>query len=109
MTHEPRAFVVTDPRTFDGNPYEVAGRACEQAKSLAAILAECVETALIMGRNAEMSRQEEATGDPSARGWEDSPAGRKFARAHADIKRIERDLGVLGTAMSYDPKHPPKA
>ncbi len=109
MTHEPRAFVVTDPRTFDGNPYEVAGRACAQAKAVAAILAECVETALIMGRNAEMSRREQASGDPGAKEWEDSPPGRKFARAHADVKRIERDLAVLGTAMSFDPKHPPKA
>lgn len=109
MTHEHQAFVVTDPRTFDGNPYEVAGRACAQAQAVAVILAQCVETALIMGRNSEMSRQEEATGDPSARDWEDSPAGRKFARIHADVKKAERDLAVLGTAMSYDPKHPPKA
>ena len=109
MTHEARHFVVTDPRNFDGNPYEVAFRACQQAKAVAQILAECVESAMIMGRNAEMSRREEATGDPSAREWEDSAYGRKFARMHADIKKSERDLATLGTAMGFDPKHPPKA
>ena len=109
MTHEPQKFVVTDPRTFDGNPYEVALRACKQASAVARILSQCIETATIMGRNAEMSRREESTGDPGAKEWEDSPYGRKFARTHHDAKQIEQSLEQLGTAVSFDPKHPPKA
>jgi hypothetical protein len=109
MTHEPQTFTVVDPRTFDGNPYEVAARAVQQAESVAHILAVCLETATIMGRNAEMSRQEHATGDPQAAAWEDSAYGRKFARAHADCKKIERELELLRQAVGYDPKNPPKA
>lgn len=109
MSHEPLHFVVTDPRGFDGNPFEVSARASKQAESVARILSQCVETALIMGRNADMSRREEATGDPEAKQWEDSVYGRKFARLHQQAKEIERELSKLGPAVSYDPKHPPKA
>jgi hypothetical protein len=108
MPHEPLRFVVTDPRTFDGTAYEVAARACKQAEAVARILSQCVETSMIMGRNADMSRREEATGDPQAKEWEDSVYGRKFARLHQQSKQIERELSTLGAAISFDPKHPPK-
>jgi hypothetical protein len=99
-THEPIAFAVADPRTFDGDPYEVAERACAQAAGLARILATCIQTANIMARNAQLEREE----NPDAQAWEDSPQHRKLAQAHIQAKEIERTLNVSAKAAGFDPR-----
>jgi hypothetical protein len=104
LTHDTQTFTVVDPRTFDGDEYEVAERACKQAQFVGKHLATCISTASIMGRNAQMSRDAHLEGEPQARAWEDSIYGRKFARAEADAQRIVRDLEQLATAMGFNPK-----
>lgn len=104
MTQTTQTFTVVDPRTFDGDPYEVAARACQQAEAIARFAAKAAEWASIMARNAELSRQEESGGTIDASTWEDSIHSRKFVTAHHDLKRIERDLGTLATAAGFNPK-----
>ena len=104
MTQEPKSFTVVDPRTFDGDPFEVGERACKQAEAVARVLAGVTETANIMARNAEMERKLYANEDADAAGWDESPYGRRFARAAAAVREVERELSVLGKAAGFNPK-----
>lgn len=102
--------VVTDPGTFDGDPFEVAERAARQAQGLARLLAQTIDRAATMGRNSFMERNLQGIGGkPRADEWEDSPQGRKYGSAHHAAKQLERDLEVLSAATGYNPKRPPKA
>lgn len=98
MTHQ--SFVVTDPRTFDGDTFEVAERAVRQAHALAGVLRKAVEDAEIMARNAEMDRQPE----PDAKAWPASPQGRQFANVKAAMEREEKRLALLVQAAGFNPK-----
>ena len=104
MTHNTQTFTLVDPRTFDGDPYEVAERACQQAEAIVRLASKAAEDAGVMARNAELSRQEDTGGAIDATAWEDSVHGRKFAGAHRDLKQVERSLGTLATAAGYNPK-----
>lgn len=104
MTHDTQTFTVVDPRTFDGDEYEVAERSCRQADALAVMLATSISTASLMARNSEMSRQEHLNGDPAAQAWEDGVYGRKFARMESDARKIHRELEQLASAMGFNPK-----
>lgn len=107
---EKTVFVVVDPRTFDGNPYDVASRACLQAQSVARVLAECIDSTAIVARNAQLERNlHETPKDARAGEWEDSPQSRQFNKLYAEAKKIEQQLDTLRKAASFDPKHPPKA
>lgn len=110
MPQADQHFSVTDPRRFDGDPYDVARRACEQAKAVARILAECVNSASVMARNAQLERNlyESKGEDAGAKDWEDSPQARSFGRLHKEIKGYERTLASLSAAASYNPRNPPK-
>jgi hypothetical protein len=110
MPHEVLTFSITDPRHFDGDPFEVAERACRQAEAVARVLATATQTATIMARNAELERNLMTTPeDARAEEWEDSLQARRLAQVHKASKQVERALGVLGKAAGYNPKRPAKA
>lgn len=103
-------FAVTDPRTFDGDPFEVAARACRQAEAVARILAQVAEGAELMARNAEMERNLIASGGEEAGAslWDGSPQARQFRKIIEEGREAEQRLKVLGKAAGFNPKRPPK-
>lgn len=109
MTHDTQTITVADPRRFDGNPYDVAFRACHQAAAIARILQTSIEDANVMARNAEMERNLIDSDDPRAADWDDGPQGQGFNQLSNEVGSIQRKLEALARAASYDPKHPPKA
>jgi hypothetical protein len=109
MPHDPKRFVVTDPRTFDGNPFEVANRAIAQISALVKIAAEAAADAEVMALNASMERDCQADKEPDAVGWPESPQGRRWAEIQTSLVEISKTLVFLGLAASYDPRHPPTA
>jgi len=106
MPETNKTFTVGDPRTFDGDPFDVAERACAQAAAIARILALCVESAGTMARNAEMSRQIEASGESRPQDWEDSAQSRKFSKLHKQAKEVEAGMEQLSAAAGFNPKKP---
>lgn len=104
-----QTFTVADPRTFDGDPYEVAFRACHQASAIAGILVKSIEDANVMARNAEMERNLIDSDDPKAGDWDQSPQGRRFEELSVQVDNVRLALEALAKASSYNPKKPPKA
>jgi hypothetical protein len=108
MPREPKRFVVADPATFDGNPYEVADRALAQAAAVADVLTDALESAYPMLRSAEFERQLHSVGECSDEAFENSALAKRFNALHASIGDAKRTLRILRRAASFDPKHPPK-
>jgi hypothetical protein len=109
MTHPTYTLAVSDPREFDGNPYEVAEQATRQLHGLARLMELSLPAVEKMARNAQMERDIALGGEPDAAGWPDSPQGRQFEmirRQNADHVRV---LNYLVQAAAYDPKNPPTA
>jgi GrpB-like predicted nucleotidyltransferase (UPF0157 family) len=109
MKIKTQTITISDPREFDGDPYQVAERALGQAQALALLLEQAVEAAEIMSRNAELERTL-ATGDkdtdlsPIAKAWPQSPQGRTFHRVHTALPSIQVALGSLKRAAAFNPK-----
>lgn len=99
-------FTVADPRSFDGDPYEVAARAAAQAAAVARILAQTVESARVMARNAEMERELSRGDDPKPVKWDEGPHGRRFDEVQSAAEAAEKALQILGKAAGFDPKSP---
>lgn len=105
--NETRTFTVADPRQFDGDPFEVAERACAQAQAVARVLAACIQSAEIMARNAEMSRNlAETRDDARATEWDSSTQAQKFRAQAEAAEEAERVLGQLSRAAGFNPKAP---
>jgi len=113
QTQDPLVFTVTDPRTFDGDPYDVAARAMTQVRGIVRVLQTALAPAEVMMRNAQMERQlYHSDGDNAkASEWEDSPEGRQLKQVveavqllAEDASEIERRLGNLAKAGAYDPR-----
>lgn len=109
MTHQPKTFTIADPRTFDGDPFEVAERACQQSAAVAGILADSLDGTRIMVRNAELERQLLTDGECDAVGFDDSPQGRRLNALLEQAKAAQKALETLAKAASYNPKNPPRA
>ena len=105
---EPVTFTVTDPRTFDGDPYEVAERALKQAAAVAGVLERMLDAADKMARNAEMERAFALHEEPQGSEWPNTPQGSKMARIHKTTVEIRKALTVLSRAAGYNPKNPPR-
>lgn len=108
MTHEAKTVVIVDPRTFDGDPFDVADRACQQASGLVQHLRTALEGARLMARNAELERQLQAGVDLDPVGWENGPQGERFQRSLDELSDVEHSVNVLRRAAMYNPKNPPK-
>lgn len=105
MSRDPINVIVTDPRTYLGNPYEVAERAVEETKGLVRLVELSLEDANVMARNAYMQRRL-TLGEASAGGdiWPFSAEGRKFGILALKVQDIAEELSVLARAAAYDPK-----
>ena len=106
MTHQTRTFTIADPRSFDGDPFEVADRAVAQAEGLAKLAHNAAKDAFVMARNAEMERELMRGDDPQPMEWEDGPHGRRFQEAMDRINDTITDLALLRKAAGFNPKTP---
>ncbi len=113
QTQDPLVFTVTDPRTFDGDPYDVAARAMTQVRGIVRVLQTALAPAEVMLRNAQMERQLYHSDGDNARAseWETSAEGRQLKHAveavqliAEDVSEIEWRLGNLAKAAAYDPR-----
>lgn len=90
-------FIYTDPRSFDGDPYQVAERAVQQAQALVTLAAQAVTDAEIMARNAELERDIDAV-------WDESPQDKRYGDIMDDLERSHTTLGRLAQAAAFNPK-----
>lgn len=101
-------FAVVDPRSFDGSPYQVAQRACNQAAGLILLAVQAIEDADVMCRNAELSRvmasDDTADTDQAVKDWQDSPQGRRLLEAQEGLREAAKNLHLVGKAAAFDPK-----
>lgn len=109
MTHNTHTLAVSDPREFDGNPYEVAERAIRQLQGLAGLIQLSLAATDKMARNAQMERDLALGNEPDAAGWPESPQARLLARISEQNADHLRVLEQLAKAVAFDPKHPPVA
>jgi Ni,Fe-hydrogenase I large subunit len=109
MTADPQTYTVVDPRTFDGNPYEVAGRAMRQLASLVEQMQALAPATSLMVRNAYMERNLAEGKDAGAKEWPESAQGRMISTVTEELSILQRQLNALAKAGEFDPKHPPRA
>lgn len=109
MPTDPRHFTVVDPRTFDGNPFEVADRAVAQVIGLLEIIQGAIDDAELMARNAELERQCQRKEDLDAVGWPDSAEGKRWAGVRSVTEQTTSAVQILKRAASFDPRNPPKS
>lgn len=102
-------YTYTDPRYFDGDEFEVAAKAVEQAEESVRRAATAVEDANVMARNAEMTRNLWAGGDSRGNEWPESPQGKGFLDVAARLGFVLRRLAILKAAAGFNPRNPPKA
>lgn len=93
-------LTLVDPRYFDGNPYEVAGRAVAQAAGIALVLQKALDDARLFARNAELERHE----DPDPKVFEEGPHGRLHTQLEDMAADIAAKLGILQKAAEFDPE-----
>jgi len=107
MKNTEKIFTLTDPKEFDGNPFEVSSRALLQSAALAQLLAFSLDQAEIQVLNSYMERNLNESKDPNAKGWDKSSLGRRLGETKQEILAIQKRLAALATAAGYDPKNPP--
>lgn len=118
MTESTTTFTYHDPsRCFDGTPYEAAGKSVQQARLVMLLLARALRDANVQARNAYMSRRLDlGEDDPGAILYPtDAPEARALTHVMTQINNMEsalvaldKKLRAVGSAVAYDPKHPPK-
>jgi len=101
-----QTFTLVDPRSLDGDPFDVAERAVRQAEALTRLLAQSINGARLMARNAQLERELLQTGECDAPAYDLSAEGRSFDALSDTVKEIERKLGVLARAAGFNPKAP---
>jgi hypothetical protein len=106
--YHPTDITFTDPRTFDGNPYDVAERAIAQCEGILELYAQALTAAFLMARNADMERNLALRLPPAGSSYWKGPQGRQFEKLTTHGEESLRILGALKTAVAYDPKHPPR-
>jgi hypothetical protein len=99
-----KTFKLTDPRDFDGNPYEVAERAVGQLTGITKLLVDTIDPAEIMFLNAYMERQGALGQEVDAAAYYDSPEYRNWLRVKERATEIHRTLTVLQRSAGYNPK-----
>lgn len=101
-------FQYTDPREFEGSPFDAARGAAEQAESLIKLAKSSVADTFIIARVAELQRQQDAGNDLSVAMFDDSPIGKRLRTVESDLGELSTLLARLAGAVSYDPMNPPK-
>lgn len=102
------SFFLADPRRMDGTPYQVAERAILQIAAASRRLAEAIDAAAVMARNAELERaaalDPEADLKPVAMGWPNGPQGKLLREAENALVVAANKLELAAAAASWDPK-----
>lgn len=104
MVNPPKHFTVVDPRTADGDPYEVAVRGIAQLEGIAFIALEQVEAAKILALNAALERQLTTGKDADPSEFHESPEGTKWALVEEQLGSVVRTLSALKRAASFNPR-----
>lgn len=108
MPNAPRHFTIVDPRSLDGDSFEVADRAVGQLVGLVNMTREALDAAKLMARNAELERQCQRDETLTPEAWPDTAEGRRWAKVDADLEQTEKDLRVLRQVAAFNPRRPPK-
>lgn len=103
-----RNFTVADPRTFDGNPFEVGERGVAQLEGMVALMREMLPKAELMARNAEMTRRLDQGEPPEGDRWAETVQGRQWKAAADELERLGKRFRAMKAATAFDPRHPPK-
>lgn len=106
MTQDTQYFAVSDPREFDGNPYEVADRAAGQVAGLIKVTLGAAAGGNLMARNAYLERQCVNKETLTATEWESSPEGIKWRELMDKLTELQPIAQALQRAAAYDPKAP---
>lgn len=107
MTETIQTFTVADPKEFDGDPFEVAERACAQAAAIAKILEASVKAAESMALNAQMTRNlQETPANARAEEWPESVYAKRLQEALKAAAGIEKVMTQVGRAAGFNPKAP---
>lgn len=104
MTHNARTITIADPRTFDGDPYDVGGRGVAQVKGLIDEALRSLPAARLMARNAELTRRLDRDEPPEARQWDSTVEGRRWYDVEKQLEDLSKQLGLLQRAAAFDPK-----
>lgn len=105
-TFTTKSFTIADPRTFDGDPFEVAERATRQAEAIAKLLIVAIDGARLMARNAQMERDLMATGECDAPAFDSSAEGVRYDQVRESAEHAAKNLRVLAVAAGFNPKRP---
>jgi hypothetical protein len=109
MSTTQTTITYTDPRYFEGDPFEVADQAVAQAEAAVELSQKALADAEVMARNAELERQLYAKGKCDAEGWPTSPQGRQYDTLGKLLDELRSRLGTLRRAACFNPRRPPKA
>lgn len=107
--YQPTEVTFTDPRTFDGDPYDVAERAVAQCAGILDLYGRALDVAMLMARNAHMERNLALQRPPAGAGYLDTVEGKLFLRLSKAIDEARKTLSTLEKAVAFNPKHPPRA
>lgn len=98
-------FTYHDPsRTYDGTPYEAAGKAVAQTTSVVSLLWRALTDTTVQVRNAYMQRNLDLDGDANVEAWESSPEYKALQEVAKSMQTIQRKLKALHQASTYDPE-----
>lgn len=105
---EPIDIVITDPRKFEGDPYEVAAHAVAQAEGALAAVEKAVAVAFLMARNADMERNLALRLPPAGSEYAAGPQGRQWESIQNSLEDARHRLKGLRKAVAFDPRNPAK-
>lgn len=108
MSESQTTITYTDPRYFEGDPFEVADKAVAQAVAAAELSQRALADAEVMARNAELERQLYASGECDADTWPVGPQGRQYDALSKLLGELQSRLGLLRRAAAFNPRHPPQ-
>lgn len=102
-------ITITDPRQFDGDPYQVAERSVKQLSAMVRLVITTADATGLMVRNSELERCLASGMDAEAlravaNGWSESPQGRILSDLAKALENAEARLRTLERAASYNPK-----
>ena len=97
-------FTVVDARTLDGDPYEVALAAVDQALALTELAVEYTDIAARMGRNAQDERDLYFTGAIGETEYVFTGEGKNFEKAKEGLAEATKRLASLRKAVGFNPK-----
>lgn len=106
MSETQQTTTYTDPRFFDGDPFEVAFKAVRQAEEAVELSQRALDAAEVMARNAELERQLYVSDECDASTWPTSAQGRQYAIIRERVEKNRRILALLRQAAAFNPRKP---